>query len=359
MASLAGQVAPTATAALAVLAGSCFGAVPLLMIRSGCTPLSYVLLRSCTAAVVLLLVATGHASCSKLHCHSANKPTTRRNVLLGLACLFYSTFSLVYMSSFEALPSSLSTIIFNTYPLIVVTLSPLLEPKDLWPSRATAFIHMVAFVGLLIALADPAQSTSDAGTHNSLSMRDEANASGMPPGALDATVAVTSHGILLASAASVSFAGYTICASRAARHPSPLPSLLSAAVVNVGQAVILGGILASSRAFEELESAWALSWGLPSTSDAVAVAQLAGAVGAYVVAQAALFAALALATRPSAVTLFLYVEPILTVILGVAVLGEPFAWFQWLGLLLAVGALCVSSAIGHPQAKLSAGVVSK
>ena len=53
----------------------------------------------------------------------------RRNVLLSAACLSYATFSVVYMSAIRALPSSVAALIFYTYPLLVVALTPLLEAR--------------------------------------------------------------------------------------------------------------------------------------------------------------------------------------------------------------------------------------
>jgi len=182
-----------------------------------------------------------------------------------------------------------------------------------------------------------------------------------------AAIAVSAHGTLLACAASASFVAYVFSANWAARHPHSMPPLLTAAAVNAGQAMVMGVLLAGTHSLSPAGARvrlWmtsgalsadgvlgtALSWRLPAAHDHGAVAHLAGAVAAYVVAQGALFVAFAAAERASAVTIFLNVEPLLTVVLGVAVLSEPFGWLQWLGLLTAVGALCLSSALAVREA---------
>jgi len=172
-----------------------------------------------------------------------------------------------------------------------------------------------------------------------------------------AAIAVSAHGTLLACAASASFVAYVFSANWAARHPRSLPPLLTAAAVNAGQAMVMGVLLAGTHSLSPAGAlsadgvlGTALSWRLPAAHDHGAVAHLAGAVAAYVVAQGALFVAFAAAERASAVTIFLNVEPLLTVVLGVAVLSEPFGWLQWLGLLTAVGALCLSSALAVREA---------
>lgn len=303
----------------------------------------------------------------------SREPVFWRNVYMALASLLYAAFSISYMSSFHALPTSLAAIIFYTYPLLVVVIGPLsdLKSTELYPTRATVILHVVAFAGLVVVLIGQTRAGSS---------EDEPAASHLPPTNSSApsmtrtpTVPVTVHGVVLACIASATFAGYCLCASRAAKCSTAMPPLLTAAITNAGQVAVVGGVLAlvhaidptttttisSSSASSPTESPTssgsgeqpsALSWRLPSADDdgGDAIAHLVGAVASYVFAQGALFGAFAMASCASAVTLFLNTEPIVSVVLGVCLLGEPFTPAQWLGLLIAVAALSLSSAISMP-----------
>ena len=316
------------TASLAALAGSCFGALPAIMIKayeSGVTPVTYVLMRGAGAGAVLLTAFV--ASSGPAPRYRPERLQHTRAELLA-APVLYAGFSLSYFSSIRSLPVSIACLIFYTYPLLVLVATALLEGQT--PTRPTALLHVSAFAGILLSIG-----------------------AGGPE---IAASAASAGGVASACCSSFCFAGYALCAGRVAA--AEVPPLLSASVTNLGQAALLGAVVLVAAAAAGAGGGGALSWGLPGANHANGAAFTCAAIALYVCAQFALFFAFSTAERATTVTFFLNAEPLVSVVLAVACLGEPFTWPQWAGLAVLVSSLSLSSYLGdlaHPAAAANGG----
>lgn len=82
----------------------------------------------------------------------ARRPLPRRGMvlpLLGLGAL-YATNSLAYMVSLERIPASLATLVFFTYPAVVVLLSRLVLGETLTARRAVSLLLVTVGCGLTV-----------------------------------------------------------------------------------------------------------------------------------------------------------------------------------------------------------------
>lgn len=352
------------TGGFALGAGTCFGILPVVMVRAysaGATAMAYVLVRATVAGVILL---ASHAilawrrrrrggGMNGKPPRAAERRCSAVAAWLLLASTLYAGFSLSLFCSFVMLPVSVASLAFYTYPLLVLAAAflpprccrpgaarpdhhaaPTDQPppaRPQLPSRAVVALHVVAFGGLALAIGPAMTAGRSDGSSDGASELPEAE--------------LSAQGMMLAFCASGCFAGYCVCASRVALLGTP--PLLSAAAVNLLQAAVLvSACVAAVATLDPVPDL--LAWGVPAAASSSSghsggLALFSVGVVLYVCAQAAMFVAFVLAERASEVSFFLNVEPLVSVALGVAVLGEPFRWFQWAGLVLLLAALSASS----------------
>ena len=76
-------------------------------------------------------------------------PAAARRMVLGLG-LFTAFVALCYISSIAFIPVSVATIVFYTFPLVILVISPFIDGEALTPARIAIFI--LAFLGLFVAI---------------------------------------------------------------------------------------------------------------------------------------------------------------------------------------------------------------
>ena len=237
-------------------------------------------------------------------------------------------FSLTFFKALDMIPVSECMVIVSTYPLVTLALTGLTEPPHHRPDRTTVALHVLGFGGLVLAFMGP----SAAG---------EAKDDG------DGSKAAT--GYLLVAISSVGYALHAFCNVRVMRLNVSL--IASTAAVNLGQTAIFAIVYAVAVA--GTPGGGEQRWGLPSSDDEQGTTYFILAVILYTPAQLCSFAAFALATDASHVTLFINLDSVTAILLAIIVLGESFAWYQWIGLMILIGALSTSSLLSKSAAGLA------
>lgn len=198
-----------------------------------------------------------------------------------------------YLGSVVFIPVSLAALIFYTFPLMVAALSPLIERRRL--SRGEGLAFFVAFAGLALALGPRFDSLDP-------------------------------RGVGLALLAAISVVGLLFGSRRLTRRQD---SLVLAAEANLLCLLLVLPFFA--LAAELQPPAEAQGW-LP----------FAAACGLYVVAVATQFLAVRL-TAASEVALALNLEPVVSILAAVALLGERLSGPQWAGVALVIAALALTA----------------
>lgn len=286
---------------LVLLSAVCFGAMAVfakLAYAEGVTADALVLVRFWLAAVLLAALTwawggrrrRGPAEATGRH------GLTRRTVAaaLGLGALGYATQATLYFSALERAGAGVVALVFYTYPALVVLAALALGRERPTPARVAALV--VATAGTVLVLLGSG-----------------------PLGLGGAGLA----GVALALGAAVTYTGYILVADATVRE---VPPLGLATLVMVGAAVAL--------------SVRGLLVGVDLTLSPAGLAWVACiAVVSTVVAVTAFFAGLR-RTGPGTASILSTAEPVATVVLAAAVLGELLAPVQ-----LAGGLLVLASAL--------------
>jgi len=267
---------------LVALSAACFAAMPVFartMYAAGGDPSTLLLLRFVLAAAVLLLLAVRRAA----------RPTGARLGGLILLGALYVCQSLAYFTALTMTAASLLGLLLYVYPVVVALLASLLFHIPLTRSR---------IVSLGIALAGAALTIGPVGSGDWL-------------------------GIGLGMVSAMIYAGYILVATRLTRN---VDAVWSAAIITASAASIFGALaLAHGVALPGSTIGWAA---------VVAIALISTVV--------AILSFLAGLTRigPTDAATLSTLEPAMTALLAVALLGESLAPVQILG-----GALIVSAAL--------------
>ena len=239
-----------------------------------------------------------------------------------------ATFSLTFFKALDMMPVSECMVIVSTYPLVTLALTGLTEPPHHRPTLTTVALHVLGFGGLILAFMGPSAAGED---------QDDG----------DGSKAAT--GYLLVAISSVGYALHAFCNVRVMRLNVSL--IASAAAVNLGQTAIFAIVYAVAVA--GTPGGGEQRWGLPSSDDERGMTYFIPAVILYTPAQLCSFAAFALATNASHVTFFINLDSVTAILLAIIVLGESFAWYQWIGLMILIGALSTSSLLSKSAAGLA------
>jgi len=303
-----------AAACCASFAGISFGVLPPFLVKAydnGATPLTYVLIRAAVATVIFGSSLIASTMVDRTNQDTSAKPHANRIRTIGLlvvATVCYSGFSLSYMTSIRHLAVSTAALIFYTYPLVVLarSLLPCGAGTSSRPGAAFLILHLTAFLGLALSLSPELAAGTDSG------------------------------GVALAVTASITFAGYVVAAAELSRMG--VPSCMVATIVNGGQSIVFVVILLGGF----------LDWGLPD--DTGGAWAFGVAVLAYCTAQAFIYAGFALAREGPLVAFFLNVEPLVSILLAVAMLGEHLTWYRWVGVAILIISLSASALIAPGEA---------
>src|SRR6266851_3451202 len=280
---------------LVALSATCFAAMPVFartMYADGGDPSTLLLLRFVLAAGLLLLLAVRRAA----------RPTGATLVGLALLGALYVCQSLAYFTALTMTAASLLGLLLYVYPVVVALLASLLFHIPLTRARIAS---------LAVALAGAALTIGPVGDGNWL-------------------------GIGLGMASALIYAGYILIATRLTRGVDPV---WSSAIITASAASIFGvvGILHGVS--------------LPaSTIGWAAVAAIA--LVSTVVAILSFLAGLARIGPTDAATLST-LEPAMTALMAVVLLGESLEPVQILGGALIVSAALIVARAGPPAVQLA------
>ena len=270
---------------LAAVSAASFGAMPVMtrvVYEDGAEPVGVLAVRFALAAAVLLVVA-----------RVRREPLPRGRPLLALSALGgigYVGMSLCFFLALERIPAGLSTLLLYFYPAVVVALGALLLRNRPRPGVVGCAVVVTAGTALTVGPVDGGQLS----------------------------------GVLLALAAALIYAGFVLAGSLV-RGVGPLAT--SATVLSAGTVVLTAMALVLQPQLPSRPAAWLALVGVAMIGTVLAVT--------------AFFAALAL-LGPSDTAIVSTVEPVVSVGLAAAVLGERLSPLQLLGglaVLLAVAAL--------------------
>lgn len=222
---------------------------------------------------------------------------------LGLALLL-GVLSFTYLGSIRYIPVSLAALIYYTYPLMVTLLATITGQEKRRPEPfdklRTGFVeglasedrraHVLTFGGQVLSLAGLVLLLGLAGT------------------------ALNPAGVLLAAFSAVSFAVAMVFGSRLMRSVPPMVLNLYVALVNTALFGVAG----------------ALGVGLTWPAVAMGWIGLAGAAVFFVFGFLGLFVGVTM-VGPSRAACLTNVEPIVTIVLAITVLSEPFGAWQFVG----------------------------
>jgi drug/metabolite transporter (DMT)-like permease len=197
--------------------------------------------------------------------------------------------SICYLSSVAFIPITIAAVIFYTFPIVIVLISPFVDRKPL--TLSILCIVVIAFVGVVLVL-------------------------GTAPGHLD------SRGVLLAAAASLSAAVQFFAATRCRQTTTTAKLVIS-------QAIVLPAALLT-----------VYFTGAPLTLDAhrAALVPIGLTIGGYVIGLGCQILALARISASVAGLVFC-LEPVVAAITSAVVLGERLATNQYLGGCLVIAAI--------------------
>lgn len=205
-----------------------------------------------------------------------------------------------YLGSVAYIPVGLAAVLFFTWPLMVALVDPMLGGPKLKPLDALAFL--IAFGGLALAIG-PSLETLDP------------------------------RGVALALLGAVGLAAFILFSRRALQD---VPAMTVSLTANLG-AVLLGAALAP-----------VLFGGLDFPGGDAGRLAMAAVCGFYTLALLLQFAALKLASAPMIAILF-NLEPVISILVAAALLGELLTTDQYLGGALVVGGLLLYSRPGKAR----------
>jgi drug/metabolite transporter (DMT)-like permease len=267
---------------LVALSATCFAAMPVFartMYADGGDPSTLLLLRFVLAAGLLLVLAVRRAA----------RPTGATLVGLVLLGALYVCQSLAYFTALTMTAASLLGLLLYVYPVVVALLASMLFHIPLTRARIAS---------LAVALAGAALTIGPVGDGNWL-------------------------GIGLGMASALIYAGYILIATRLTRSVDPV---WSSAIITASAASIFGALaLARGVALPMSSIGWAAVGAIALISTVVAILSFLAGLTRVGPTDAATLSTL---------------EPAMTALLAVALLGESLAPVQIVG-----GALIVSAAL--------------
>ena len=284
----------TTGTALAVLSGAAFGAMPVLtkvVYADGGSLVGLLALRFPLAAVALLALG-----------RLRREPWPPRSALGALAllgALGYAVQSGCYFAALERISAGLTALLLYLFPVLVVVLSALLART--WPRPVSCACVVVATAGCVLTLGPAGAAQTD--------------------------------GVLLGLGAATAYALYIVGSSRVATGGSPFTS---AGVVMASCAAVFDVLaLVRGAALPDAAGGW--------------LALAAVVLGCTVVAVSAFFAALAL-LGPADTAVVSTVEPLVSIALAAAFLGERLGPVQVAGGVLVLGAVLALARLGPAPA---------
>jgi drug/metabolite transporter (DMT)-like permease len=286
---------------LALLAALCYGTVPVmarLAFQAGIPAIESIALRTFTVALLFSLVAAVLRLPSGMT--RAALPAFAGQALATLGV------SLCYLLSVQYISVSLAVVIFFTFPVIVVVVSPLVEGHR--PSWLVMAIAALAFTGLAIAV-------------------------GSDIGALDW------RGLVLAAGAAVACALQFFTGRLVSQHMQPAAFAGAIHAVILLPVMAVAGLLGGGHV-QAVENP-AVGVGALAAMGGVSLAYLAG----YFFHMSSLKAA-----RASTVVPFFNFEPVVSAALARMVLGESLDANQYLGGAIVLASLVLCSLIGFRSA---------
>jgi drug/metabolite transporter (DMT)-like permease len=281
-------------AVLVIISAVAFGAMPIFArfaYASGVDPATLLFIRFTGAGLVLLVLT-----------RLRRQPLPRGRllwVIIIMGSVGYFGQALSYFTALTLIPAGLVALLLYLYPALVAFLAAVLFKERLTIVKAGALVLALAGAGLVIA----------------------------PQGGMVSSGQVQPLGILLGVLAAVIYSGYLLIGSRVVKHAAPAPvSLLIMFSAAVSFAVLL--------AVRRLTTGEGLH--LPQTAGGWwAVAGLT--LIATVLAMVTLLAGIA-RIGPTSASLLSTLEPAVTVVLAVLLLGEALSPLQAAG-----GALILSA----------------
>ncbi len=282
----------------ALLAGCIYGTVPVSTrygIVEGMAAIELISFRTLIVALVLIAIAVMNSE--RFAIPKALLPA------FALQCAATLGVSVTYLMSLQFIPVGLAVIVFFTFPAIIAIAAPLWEGQK--PNTFKTVMSLAAFVGLLIAV-------------------------GPEFGGANVT------GIGLAAIAAVSCALQFISGRSLGEVMKPaafggLTHLVITPFV-IGTAVWLG------------HSPFGFLWpesGSPSAFLTMAAVAL-GYLGGYFFAMTSLTY-----SRPSAVAPYFNIEPVVTTVLALVILGERLNMNQYVGGAIVLAAIILASTLGE------------
>jgi drug/metabolite transporter (DMT)-like permease len=225
-------------------------------------------------------------------------PRRTRLLTLGVTVVWFLT-TTSYLSSVLFIPVSLAALVFYTFPLMVVGLSPLMERARFGPARVGAFL--LAFAGLAIALSP---------SFHSLDWR----------------------GIALAFLAAIGAAITLILSKRLVSEQGVFTFTL---YMSTGSVLLITGIMQ-------------IGGGIALPQDATGWIGLSGATVGFVVGILTMFSAIQY-VGPSPTSLIMNLEPLISILAAAVVLGERLTVLQFVGAVMVISALILSVRAGADQ----------
>jgi drug/metabolite transporter (DMT)-like permease len=290
--------------AFAALAASCYALVPNLAryaVLAGLPALESVSLRTLIVAIVLALAALALG-------RSVTLPATAYKAFTAqtLATLAVSA---CYIGSLQFIPVGLSVLIFFTFPIMVVLVSPLVEGRRL--SLPHTLLAILAFSGLAIAIGPSFER-------------------------------LNGFGIFLAALAAVGCAVQSISGRQLSRHIDPIVfgSMVHSLILPI---VVFMAMVTNRGQFELLQPDQ--SWVVVGSALAMGFAYCAG----YFCQMSAVKAAPASVVIP-----YFNLEPVLSTLIAFLFLNETLTALHLAGAAMVIGALFAISFIDSRRTRAAA-----
>ncbi len=289
-------------AMLALCAGSVYGSVPVLTrfaFRNGVPAIETIAFRTFCVALVLVLFAAWRSDDLRV-------PQPLWGAFAGQVVATFAV-STCYLLSVQFIPVGLAVIIFFTFPVIISLLAPLVEGEGTHVMKLACSV--LAFVGLVVAVGP---SFGD----------------------------VSAKGLLLAAGAAMGCALQFFTGRRlgAAMTPAAFGGLVHLAVWPM---VMVVAAWLTTGPYEILPGGSAKWLGLIA-GIGVAVAYLAG----YSLHMTTLRV-----SQPSAVAPYFNIEPVVSTLLAILLLGEQLSPVQYVGAALVLLAIVLTPLVGERRLK--------